>query len=151
MCRYICGPGSVALIMWGLSVNYVWPKLTHTYIYIQIGTFFFSFCCYNFFGGQQPLVPLLCPPFLSNYSFWVHHIVNRDDRHLLADASQLHGSVSQREQLLLYLSRINHHIKGVDETWHFILYQERDTTIFQMKCISNLTSNLNTKMRVLNI
>jgi hypothetical protein len=39
-------------------------------------------------GGQRPLVPLLLlgPPFFSNYSFWVHHLVNWDDRHLLAHA-----------------------------------------------------------------
>jgi hypothetical protein len=31
-------------------------------------------------------VPLLLlgPPFFSYYSFWVQHLVNRDDRHLLA-------------------------------------------------------------------
>jgi hypothetical protein len=33
-------------------------------------------------------VPLLflCPPFVSDYSFWVHHLVHRDDRHLLSHA-----------------------------------------------------------------
>jgi hypothetical protein len=36
----------------------------------------------------QPLVPLLLlgPPFFSDYSFWIHHLVNWDDRHLLAHA-----------------------------------------------------------------
>jgi hypothetical protein len=41
--------------------------------------FLFFFC---FFLGQRPLGP----PFFSDYSFWVHHLVNRDDRHLLAHA-----------------------------------------------------------------
>jgi hypothetical protein len=43
---------------------------------------------YFFFLGQRPLVPLLLlgPPFFSDYSFRVHHLVNWDDRHLLAHA-----------------------------------------------------------------
>jgi hypothetical protein len=39
-------------------------------------------------GSQRPLVPLLFlgPPFFPSYSFWVHHPVNRDARHILAHA-----------------------------------------------------------------
>jgi hypothetical protein len=48
------------------------------------------------FLGQRPLVPflLLSPPFFSNYSFWVHHLVNRYDRHLLAHAMASDFSVA---------------------------------------------------------
>jgi predicted Zn-dependent protease len=57
-----------------------------------------------FFLGQQPLVPhlLLGPPFFSDYSFWVHHLVTRMtgiSLHMQWPlTSQLHCSVSQREQ-----------------------------------------------------
>jgi hypothetical protein len=58
-------------------------------------------------GGQRPLVPLLLlgPPFFLINSFWVYHLVNREDavslhmQRLLT--SQLHVSVSQIEHFLL--------------------------------------------------
>jgi hypothetical protein len=34
------------------------------------------------------------PSIFSDYSFWVHHIVNRDDRHLLAHAMASDFSVA---------------------------------------------------------
>jgi hypothetical protein len=48
------------------------------------------------FFGQQPLVPLLIlgPSCFPNYSFWVHRLVNRDDRHLLAHAMASDFSVA---------------------------------------------------------
>jgi hypothetical protein len=41
-------------------------------------------------------VPLLLlgPPFFSDYSFWVHHLVNWDDQHLLANAMASDFSVA---------------------------------------------------------
>jgi hypothetical protein len=55
-------------------------------------------------------VPLLLlgSPFFPNYSFCVHHLVNRDDRHLLANAIMASGfrvtsQLSQREQLFFSL------------------------------------------------
>jgi hypothetical protein len=35
-------------------------------------------------GGQRPLC--LWPSIFSHYTFWIHHPVNQDDRHLLAHA-----------------------------------------------------------------
>jgi hypothetical protein len=37
---------------------------------------------------------LLGPPFFSDYSFWVHHLVNPDDWHLLAHAKASDFSVA---------------------------------------------------------
>jgi hypothetical protein len=47
-------------------------------------------------GGLQPLVPclLLGPPFFSDYSFWVHHLVNQDGQQLLAHAMASDFSVT---------------------------------------------------------
>jgi hypothetical protein len=41
-------------------------------------------------------VPLLLfgPPFFSDYSFWVHHLVNQDDRQFLAPAMASDFSVA---------------------------------------------------------
>jgi hypothetical protein len=48
-----------------------------------------------FWGGQRPLVPffLLGPPFFQLF-FLVHHLVDRDDRHLLAHAMASDFSVA---------------------------------------------------------
>jgi hypothetical protein len=50
--------------------------------------FFFHRDVFIFFGGGGSATPCASPPPLpsifSNYSFWVHHLVNRDDQHLLA-------------------------------------------------------------------
>jgi hypothetical protein len=60
----------------------------------------------SLFGGQRPLESflLLVPPFFSDYSFLVHHPINRDDRQLLAHARVSDFTVacqfSQREQSL---------------------------------------------------
>jgi hypothetical protein len=40
-----------------------------------------------FFGSATPCAsPPPWPPIFSDYSFWVHHLVNQDDRQLLAHA-----------------------------------------------------------------
>jgi hypothetical protein len=63
----------------------------------SFGTFWEPFVAkilisYFFFGGGEEgsatpcASPPPCPSIFSNYSFWVHHPVNRDDRHLLAFA-----------------------------------------------------------------
>jgi hypothetical protein len=61
----------------------------------------FEYCIYLFiylfiYLGQRPLVSLLLlgPPLFYNYSFRVHHLVNRDDRHLLAHAMASDFSVT---------------------------------------------------------
>jgi hypothetical protein len=65
---------------------YAATLILESYIYIGLAPCVRVQC----FFGQRPLVPLLLlgHPFFSNYSFWVHHLVNQ------------HGSVSQREQLV---------------------------------------------------
>jgi hypothetical protein len=47
-------------------------------------------------------VPLLLlgPPFFTDYSFRVHHLVNRDDRHLLAHAMASDFSVCPKKSSL---------------------------------------------------
>jgi hypothetical protein len=66
--------------------------------------------------GQRPLVPLLLigPPFFPNYSFWVHHPVNRDDWHLLANAMASDFSVTWQclsERTIDFSLRIKLHAK----------------------------------------
>jgi hypothetical protein len=68
----------------------------------------------NFFLGQQPLVPLLLlgPPFFSDYSFRVHHLVNQDDRQLLAHAMASGLSVAWQclsKRTIGFLLRIKFH------------------------------------------
>jgi hypothetical protein len=46
-------------------------------------------------GGSDPLcLPSSLALHFSDYSFWVHHLVSRDDRHLLANAMASDYSVA---------------------------------------------------------
>jgi hypothetical protein len=54
-----------------------------------------GFIC--FWSANPCASPPPWPSIFSNYSFWVRHLVNRDDKQWPL-TSQLHGSVSQREQ-----------------------------------------------------
>jgi hypothetical protein len=48
-----------------------------------------------FFGSEAPCAsPPPQPSICSNYSVWVHHLVNQDDRHLLAHAMASDFSVA---------------------------------------------------------
>jgi hypothetical protein len=48
-----------------------------------------------FFGSATPCAsPPPWPSIFSNYSFWVHHLVNQDDRQLLAHAMASDFSVA---------------------------------------------------------
>jgi hypothetical protein len=54
-----------------------------------------KYCKPNFLGGSA--TPCASPPppsIFSDYSFWVHHLVNWDDRHLLAHAMASDFSVA---------------------------------------------------------
>jgi hypothetical protein len=58
-----------------------------------------------FFGGGGSATlcatPLPRPSIFSDYSFWIHHLVNRDDRHLLT-----HAMVSDFSVTWQFLSKI---------------------------------------------
>jgi hypothetical protein len=79
----------------------------------SFGEIFFH--CTLFWGGQRPLVPflLLGLPFFSDYSFWSTTLLTGMTGiplHMQWPlTSQLHGSVSQREQLF-FLLRIKLHV-----------------------------------------
>jgi hypothetical protein len=54
-------------------------------------------------------VPLLLlgPPFFLIILFWVHHVVNQDDRHLLAHAMASDFSVPQQPSAFLCLQDVS--------------------------------------------
>jgi hypothetical protein len=60
--------------------------LFHTYIRGILKNEYICVCVGGGRGHERPLVSLIlfCPPSLFNVSFLVHHLFNRDDRHLLA-------------------------------------------------------------------
>jgi hypothetical protein len=65
----------------------------------------------------------LCPPF-SDYSFWVHHPVNRDDRHILAHAMASDFSVAWQylsKRTIVFSLRIKLHACCLDKLFPQIL------------------------------
>jgi hypothetical protein len=79
-----------------------------------------------FFGGGASLTPCASPPpwpsIFSDYSFWVHHLVNRDDWHLLANAMASDFSVAWQclsKRTIVFLLRIKLHSLKSD---HICMY-----------------------------
>jgi hypothetical protein len=92
---------------------YAATLILESYIYIGLAPCVRVQC----FFGQRPLVPLLLlgHPFFSNYSFWVHHLVNQDDRQLLAHAMASDFSVAWQclsKRTIGFLLRIKLHAPG---------------------------------------
>jgi hypothetical protein len=60
------------------------PELTDK-IYVKRAKYkLISGLKWTFFGSATPCAsPPPRPSIFSDYSFWVHHLLNRDDRHLL--------------------------------------------------------------------
>jgi hypothetical protein len=74
-------------------------------------------------------VPLLLSPPFSNFSFWVHHLVNWDDRHLLAHAMASDFSVawlclSKRTNVFLLRIKLHALLLQSISLWYWPVWQD---------------------------
>jgi hypothetical protein len=98
----------------------------------------------DFFGSATPCAsPPTLPSIFSDYSFWIHHLVNRDDRQLLANAMASDFSVPwqclSKRTLGFFLLQIKLH------ALYWMTFQVRnhecDSSRFNVSCMEDLGSN----------
>jgi hypothetical protein len=100
-----------------------------------LGTFFWS------------ATPCASPPprtsIFSNYSFWVHHLVNQDDRHILANAMALDFSVAWQclsKRTIGFSSQIKPHVVYLDTFFRILCF--RKTNFRMTYCRTDTLSNI---------